>query len=128
MHKYLVLGCLILAGCAQPGVPQPQSQSQSMALVDQITNRDMMMNRPNTDRREARFRMLSNGRGTVEFLNGATGPQSVGWTIDGNRFCIVAAEGLMASFDCATLNITGSAITLAHTASDSVVSGVLVAR
>ena len=124
MRSFIIIGCLMLAGCTQPPAPVGPTST----LFDQITDRDMMLNRPNTDTREARFRMLADGSGTVEFLNGTTGPQPVGWSIDGTTFCIDAAEGLMASFDCATLNITGDAVTLAHTTSDSVVRGEFVAR
>ena len=93
-----------------------------------ISTRDIAMNRPNTDTREALFRMQANGAGTVEFIAHPDGAQTVGWTLTGDRFCILADEGLMQSFDCATVSMRGAQITFAHTGSDSTATGVLVAR
>jgi hypothetical protein len=122
MRNSIVLTLLAVAALSAgttPAAPQ---------LTDQITAQDMLMNRPNRDQQDARFRMLSNGSGTVEFLGNPTGPQPVAWSLSGSTFCIDADEGLIASFDCATLIINGNRVTLAHTGSDSVASGVLVPR
>lgn len=123
--RFLLLSLLttapLLSACMAPAPPH-------LHLQDQITAQDMVMNRPNQDQRDARFRMLQGGSGTVEFLGNPSGPQPVAWSLTGATFCIDADEGLIASFDCATLSIAGDRVTLAHTGSDSVAQGVLVAR
>ena len=122
MRPFIVLTVMsasALSACMAPATPQ---------LTTQITAQDMLMNRPNRDQQDARFRMLADGSGTVEFLGNPSGPQPVAWTLSGSTFCIDADEGLIASFDCATLSIIGAEVTLAHTGSDSVARGVLVAR
>jgi len=93
-----------------------------------ISARDMAMNRPNTATAEAVFRLLPNGTGTVRFIANPDGAQAVEWSLTGDNFCIDAHEGLMASFDCATLSVRGAEITLAHTQSDNVATGRLVPR
>lgn len=115
--KPAILAVLVLAGCA----PMPDVQAV-------ISARDIVMNRPNTDQPEALFRMFPNGTGTVNFTNGVSGPQDVTWTFNRGVFCLDADEGLVASFGCARLNLTDDEVTLAHIASDSVVTGTLVAR
>lgn len=115
--KPAVLTALVLAGCA----PMPDVQAV-------ISARDIVMNRPNTDQPEALFRMFPDGTGTIDFTNGVSGPQDVTWTLNRGIFCLNADEGLVASFGCARLNLTEDEVTLAHIASDSVVTGTLVAR
>lgn len=116
----LSLLCLALCGC---GVAQSGPQARVM-----ISQQDIVMNRPNTDRSEALFRMFADGTGTVDFTHGATGPQPVTWTLDRDLFCLAAENGLLASFGCARVDVSGGQITLAHIGSDSVVTGVFVAR
>lgn len=116
----LSLLCLALSGC---GVAQSGPQTRVM-----ISQQDIVMNRPNTDRPEALFRMFADGTGTVDFANGTTGPQPVTWTLDRDLFCLTAENGLLASFGCAHVDVSGGQITLAHIGSDSVVTGVFVAR
>ena len=115
----ILIATATLSACMSPATPQ---------LADQITAQDMLMNRPNMDQQDTVFRMLDDGSGTVEFLGNPSGPQSVAWSLRGSTFCIDADEGLIATFDCATLSIAGSHVTLAHTGSGSVAQGVLVAR
>ncbi len=117
----LLLLPVALAACSTAPAPAPQ-------LFERITAQDMMMNRPNTDQRDTILRMQADGSGTVSFVNSPDGAQPVAWSLSGNTFCIDADEGLIASFDCARLSIAGDEITLAHTKSDSVATGVLAAR
>lgn len=121
MRILMLLSCFVLSGCLAPAV----DDSQTRAV---ISTRDIVMNRPNTDTREALFRLFPDGTGTVEFLANPDGAQDVGWTLTGAEFCIQAAEGLMQYFGCATLRVNDMGVTLAHTQSDSTVTGVFVPR
>ncbi|MGJ8612133.1 MAG: hypothetical protein ACSHWY_13615 [Octadecabacter sp.] len=121
MKFYPFILPIVLAACA--GLPVDTSPVRAT-----ISTRDMAMNRPNTDTREAVFRMLADGTGTVEFIAHPDGAQPVTWTLDGNRFCILTDEGLMQTFGCAALRLSGDHITLAHIGSDAVATGVMVPR
>lgn len=124
MRWSILVSCLAVAAC---GVTDP-SGGQMDNVRALISSNDIAMNRPDSDMREALFRMRSDGTGTVAFLNNPDGAQDVEWTLRGDRFCIQADEGLMASFECANLSVTGAEVTLAHTKSNSVVTGLFVAR
>jgi hypothetical protein len=77
---------------------------------------------------EVLFRMFADGSGQANFMNNPSGPQDIHWTLDGQILCIETDARLLSSFDCARLTIDGPALTLARLASDSVVTGVLIAR
>ena len=124
MRWFGFLPCVLLMAC--DAVPTNDVQTAQTRAI--ISNRDIAMNRPNTQTPEAVFRMFEDGTGTVEFLANPDGAQTVGWSLNGNRFCITASEGLMASFECATLSLQGAEVTLAHTASDHVATGTLIPR
>ena len=119
MHIRFLLPVLALAGCTA----MPTAE-----LRDTITTQDMLMNRPNTETQEVLFRMQNDGTGTVEFINGTSGPQDVNWTLNGATYCSQTDEGLMQSFGCAIISILGQQVRLAHTESDNVATGRLVAR
>lgn len=119
MRIAICLPLILLAACSDVTAPSPSHQ---------ITTQDLMMNRPNHNQLETRFRMFDNGQGTVEFLNGDDGPQPVAWTLRNELFCLTAEQGLIASFGCASVSVQGNAVTFSHSGSDSVVRGVMVAR
>ena len=121
MRLYPLLSLIFLAACASG----PGETTQTRAT---ISTRDLAMNRPNTDTRETLFRLLPDGTGQVEFIGNPNGAQPVTWTLDGNRFCILTDEGLMQTFGCAAMRISGDQVTLAHIGSQSVATGVIVPR
>lgn len=102
--------------------------SSAPDLTSVLSGHDIMMNRPNSTTPEAMFRMFDDGTGTVDFIHGDAGPQDIRWSMQGNVFCIDHADGVLTSFGCATMQVDGTTVTLAHTASDGVVTGSLTAR
>ncbi|MCF2872502.1 hypothetical protein L0664_15610 [Octadecabacter sp. G9-8] len=124
MRWLILIACVAVAGC-DVAVPTGAPMADVRAV---ISTRDIAMNRPNTTTREALFRMRADGTGTVEFIANPDGAQDVAWTLQGDRFCIAADEGLMASFECATLSLDGAQVTFAHTQSGNVATGVLMPR
>ena len=118
MRTVIVAGVLALAGCSAPDGD----------LRKTLTTADLMMNRPNTDILDARFQLLPDGTGSVEFLGGTHGAQPVAWTLNQSQLCLAAENGLIASFGCAEVDVFGAAVLLSHTGSDSTATGVLVPR
>lgn len=121
MRFYPLLPLALLAACAD-------APSDTAHLRATISTRDIAMNRPNTTIFEALFRLQADGSGRVWFQGHPDGSQIVAWTLTGNRFCINAGEGLLYTYGCATLTLTGDDVTLAHIGSDNVATGVLADR
>ena len=124
MRWFILMFCLALSACsAKAPVTKPIGDIHAV-----ISTRDIAMNRPLTDIHEAVFRMQADGTGTVEFIANPDGAQDIVWSLRAAQFCIQADAGLIASFECATLTLRGNHVTFAHTQSDNVATGVLIAR